>query len=117
MTVTRDDSIVGRAAEVLVSDPWEFMSEVGTEPLLGEVRSLETNADQVTRVVVDLDRTVSYQGKQIETIVGTPRHRDSPTLDAVLNGAPLPVNMEGSPTSTEAAETRPLAFLGTIRLR
>lgn len=114
---SRHDSIVGRAAEVIVTDPWEFMTEVGTAPLPGEVKSFEMSEGRFTRIVIDLVRPVTYRGTSIGSIDATPRHQDTPTADAVLAGVGMPANMEGSSTSREPRETRPLALLGEIRLR
>jgi hypothetical protein len=111
------DSIVGRAAEVIVSDPWEFMTEVGLEPLLGRVRSFEESAGRLSRIVIDLVRPVTYRGKRIGSINATPRHQDTPTADAVQSGVGMPANLEGSSMSGEHGETRPVALLGEIRLR
>ena len=117
MTANRQDSIVGREADVIVSDPWEFMTEVGLEPLLGEVKSFEWSEDRFTRIVVDLVHPVTYRGKLIGSITATPRHRDTPTADAVMNGVGMPANMEGSPAIDEPAETHPVPLLGEIRIR
>jgi hypothetical protein len=114
---SRHDSIVGRAADVLVTDPWEFMAEVGLEPLLGRVRSFEEPAGRLSRIVVDLVRPVTYRGKRNGSINATPPHRGTPTADAVLAGAGMPANMEGSSMSEEHGETHPVALLGEIRLR
>ena len=117
MVASRLDSIVGRAAEVIVSDPWEFMTEVGLEPLLGTVKSFEESAGRFTRIDIDLVRPVTYRGKLVRGINATPRHRDTPTADAVLIGVGMPANMEGSSMSGEPGETRPVALVGEIRLR
>jgi hypothetical protein len=114
---SRHDSIVGRAADVIVTDPWEFMTEVGLEPLLGEVKTFEKSEGRFTRIVVDLVRPVTYRGKRIGRVIATPRHRDTPTADAVLAGVGMPANMEGSSMSGEPGETRPVALVGEIRLR
>jgi hypothetical protein len=116
MVGSRHDSIVGRAAEVIVSDPWEFMTEVGLEPLLGTVKSFEESAGCFTRIVIDLAGPVTNRGKLIRNINATPRHRDTPTADAVLAGVGMPANMEGSSISGEPGETRPVALVGEIRL-
>jgi hypothetical protein len=117
MTASRQDSIVGREADVIVTDPWEFMTEVGLEPLLGQVKSFEKSEGRFTRIVVDLVHPVTYRGKLIVSITAAPRHRDTPTADAVLNGVGMPANMEGLPTIDRAAETHPVPLLGEIRIR
>ncbi len=117
MTASRKDSIVGREADVIVTDPWEFMTEVGLGPLLGHVKSFEKNERRFTRIVVDLVHPVTYRGKLIVSITATSRHRDTPTVDAVLNGVGMPANMEGSPTIDKAGETHPVPLLGEIRIR
>src|ERR1700674_932085 len=117
IVASRLDSFVGRAAEVIVSDPWEFMTEVGLEPLLGTVKSFEESAGCFTRILIDLVGPVTYRGKLIRNINATPRHRDTPTADAVLAGVGMPANMEGSSMSGEPGETRPVALVGEIRLR
>jgi hypothetical protein len=117
IVASRHDSIVGRAADVIVTDPWEFMTEVGLEPLLGEVKAFETNDGRFTRIIVDLVRPVTYRGKRIGRVIATPRHRDTPTAKAVLAGIGMPANIEGSSMSGEHRETRPVALVGEIRLR
>ena len=37
-------SLVGRSADVVITDPWEFMSVPGTAPLAGRIESVESEA-------------------------------------------------------------------------
>jgi hypothetical protein len=108
-------NIVGHAAEVVITDPWDFMTEVGTQPLPGRVDSYEESGGWINRIVVDLLIPVTYQGQRIARIYATPRHKDSPNAQAILGGVGLPANMEGSSTNT--AEHRPVAFVGEIRVQ
>lgn len=105
---------VGRSAEVIVTDPWEFMTELGTEPLKGRVTSFEETEGRVIRIVVELVTPVTYRGRRVEIVSATPRHRDAPNAEAVLKGAGIPANMEG--TLTAFAEHHPIALVGEIRI-
>jgi len=107
--------LVGRSAQVIVTDPWEFITDLGTEPLVGRVKAIEDTHDRLSRIVVDLLTPVNYHGVSIVRFDATPRHRDSPTVGDFSNGAKMPANIEGV-SADPAKQAHPFAFLGEIRL-
>lgn len=105
---------IGREAEVVFTDPWDFVSEVGDKPARGVVRRLDEADGQVRRIVIDLAHPFTHRGVRFGILDASPRHEHAPSLDEVLHGVRLSANIEAS--SLALGATRSLLLLGEIRL-
>lgn len=105
---------VGRRAQVFVSDPWEFMTEVGEEPLVGTITEFKEADERVAEIIVALDRPVTFRGARIDTVAASPRHEDAPSLAAAFQGVAMPANIEVSDSGRAALP--PVGLVGDIRM-
>jgi hypothetical protein len=103
-----------RKAQVFVSDPWEFMTEVGEEPLVGTITEFKEADERVAEIVVALDRPVTFQGAKIDTVAASPRHEGAPSVTAAFEGVSMPANIEASDSDKPAS--RPVGLVGDIRI-
>ena len=79
-------TLPNREVVVMVSDPWQFGTECGTGPFVGDV--VDETADTV---VIAMRQSIDYQGKCLRTIVARPRH-ESDTVQALCVRA-MPANL------------------------
>jgi hypothetical protein len=72
--------------ELVISDPWEWQTELGPGPLVGQV--IERKEDYA---LVQLTRPVTFRGRRVEFLVAAPRHR-SHGWNELLKGDTVPAN-------------------------
>lgn len=115
MAESETNRLVEQSVEVLVSDPWDFMTELGTMPIQGRVASFEAAGGRLMRLVIDLVSPVAYKGSMIGRFDAIPRHKDSPTVERFAQGVALQANIQGI-VLDPARRARPIALLGEVRL-
>ncbi len=68
---------VGDGVQVMVSEPWEFESEVGTGQLHGQVAAHVTDRlDERPALLIRLAASVTFQGLVFDALLALPRYRD-----------------------------------------
>ena len=107
-------NLPNREVVVMVSDPWQFGTECGTGPFIGDVVDETTEA-----VVIAMRQSIEYQGKRLRTIVARPRHAKD-TVRA-LSARAMPANLMLLPIEIHrASDLRPaitengVMALGTV---
>ena len=77
----RDDEgwSVGARVEVLVSDPWEFETQVGTGRLPGSIRGVRVGSHE--GLVVELEPAVRFEGQLLPAVLATTRYVGRSVLD------------------------------------
>lgn len=98
---------------LVVSDPWEFVSAVGSGPFAGQIVATE-GAGQVERALIRLDRPLDYAGNVVEYLIATPRHTNQ-TLDR-LSDATVHVNAQWLQGSSEDWAVRAGNWRGGLAL-
>jgi hypothetical protein len=97
--------VVGRLAKIFVTDPWDFMTEFGTEPLEGKVEDLTTDGEILTELLISLPSPVVFQNFEISLILASPRHVKSIGISRFMAGDGLLANMISVPAAhIEAAK-------------
>jgi hypothetical protein len=66
--------LVGRLVKVYVTDPWDFMTEFGTAPLVAKVDDMRTDGEVLTDLLISLTSPVVFQNVEISLILVAPRH-------------------------------------------
>jgi hypothetical protein len=61
----------GHIVEIVVSDPWEWQTELGPGPLVAQI--VDRSQDYS---LIRLAMPVIFQGRHVELLVASPRHRD-----------------------------------------
>lgn len=117
-SLTKDvHGLVGRAAEVFISDPWEFMSELGTGPLTGRVRFVDEVGGRIEGIVIELDRAITFQRRPIAVLDARPRYREGWNAYGFGQGAPMPATFEGMTAASDGTQGQPVPLLGDVRLK
>jgi hypothetical protein len=93
--------------QLIISEPWEFETEVGTGTLAGRVS--EVHGEEV---VVDLDPPVTFSGVTIASVSARARYEGQRATDADANG--VVCNFE--PRGPFSPEGRPSYLIGTLRV-
>ena len=72
--------LIGQTVEILVSDPWEFGTEVGTGPFLARIEKVfssrliavsESTSEE--RILLHLDKPFGYNGLKCEYLIASSR--------------------------------------------
>lgn len=71
----------------IISDPWEFGTECGTDPFFGVTKDVDGE-----KVLILLEKEISYRGVNYYVCISTPRHQGKDIAD-ILNGEIVPANM------------------------
>jgi hypothetical protein len=91
--------LVGRLVRVYVTDPWDFMTEFGTAPLLATVEDMRTDGGVLTDLLISLNAPVVFQNFEISLILVGPRHVKSLRISRFMAGDGWHVNLIAVPTS------------------
>jgi hypothetical protein len=67
--------VAGRPVAMTIDEPWEFASEHGTGPFVGEIVSAAAASETTERAVIllRLSRPLLYEGSACEYFVAAPR--------------------------------------------
>jgi len=131
--VTSDfEALVGRKVSLAISEPWEFGTEVGTEPIRGDIteiqRELRANSSGLRcndLAVIRLDRPFAYRSLKCEYLLASPRHEGSSLTDIAsaevvsFNFSRIPSEQASSdaPFDLTRWRTQPtFGLIGTMRL-
>jgi hypothetical protein len=98
-----EGAIIGAAVRVIVSEPWEFETEVGTSTLVGRVSAVDADA-----VVIDLDVAVAYEGTTFGAARATARYEGEQALDAGARDVVCNLELSGGDV--------PAYLIGTLRV-
>lgn len=63
-------TLLNLSVAITISDPWEFGTECGTGPFMGNV--MDANSEML---VISLSEPVTYQGRTLHTVVVRPRYQ------------------------------------------
>ena len=100
--------IVGRRVRIVISDPWDFVTENGSY----RAGTIEAGAGK--RVAIRLDDPVFDPSGPITTVVASPRFVGTAIAD-LLSGLPLAFNF-WSEEGVVAPATWRAGFIGELRL-
>jgi hypothetical protein len=75
---------IPHTVKLVVSDPWDFVSAVGSGPFEAQIVETE-GAVTIDKALIKLAEPLDYAGNVIEYLVATPRHTNQ-TLDAISDG-------------------------------
>jgi hypothetical protein len=104
--------VIGAHLDVVVTDPWDVVTEIGDRPRAAVVDSFEEAGGRVVRIIANLEQPLVYRDQGYDRSEITPRHRDAPSALAMMGGARLPSNMEALASTPN--DIRPLALLGEV---
>lgn len=82
-----NSALVGRAASIEVSDPWEFVSIHGSGPFAVDIEAVDGGA-----MLVRLRAPYRYRDTDFSYLAATARHSNA-ALDALSSGMTVPVNL------------------------
>lgn len=93
----------GAVVRLVVSEPWEFETEVGTSSLAGRVAAVEADA-----IVIDLDAAVTYGGSTFDSARAIARYEGERASDAVSRDVVCSLELGGA--------SGPVHLIGTLRV-
>lgn len=104
--------MVGRRVKIVVSDPWEFQTENGPDPVKGQIMG-----ELREQYSVALDRSVSVGDQQVQLFVSSARYEHLP-LSEIANGRLVPCCLTGiaNPAGADPFELARKARGGTFLL-
>jgi hypothetical protein len=79
-------SLVGAIATLWVSDPWDWGTDVGTEPVLVQITRLATSESSRQAILVKMDPPRLFKHQEVEYLVGQPRYVDTRMVDDLSAG-------------------------------
>jgi len=94
---------VGAAVRLIVSEPWEFETEVGASTFAGRVSAVDADG-----VVIDLDAAVAYRGTTFGAARATARYEGEQALDAGGRDVVCNFELKGGDV--------PASLIGTLRV-
>ncbi len=94
---TRD--LVGRLVKVYVTDPWDFMTEFGTAPLVAKVDDMRTDGEVLSGLLISLNSPVVFENFEISLILVEPKHVKSIGISRFMAGEGLPASMTPVPAA------------------
>ena len=80
-------NLKGSRVALVISDPWEFGSECGTGPFVGNIKDEDSG-----KTLVRFDKAISYGGTNYPLCICSPRHQGKDISD-ILNGEKIAANM------------------------
>lgn len=89
----------GVDVEFIASDPWDFVTVVGSVPIQGEITGVSQKKDSI---LVKLDKPLKYKESIAQYLVISARHQGD-TLKSMLKGKEVGCNVIG--ISTEQAQS------------
>ncbi len=106
MTTTK--GLTGKRIEIVVSDPWDFVTDNGSGPFAAVVERVEGDA-----ILIRLDSVVTSGGQAFEFFVVTPRSESDDLADLGLAGRTVNCNLAA--ISDDAARSEHPCDLGSWR--
>ena len=112
------EGLVGKAIEIIVSDPWDFVTDHGGGPFAAVVDRIESD-----RLLVHLDLSIEYGGQAFDYLVVSPRAECDDIADLAVAGRTINCGLVGV-SSGAARSNHPcdleswrggLALLGSIK--
>lgn len=98
-----EEVTLGAAVRMIVSEPWEFETEVGTSTLAGRVSAVDDDG-----VVIDLDREIVYRGATFDSARATARYEGEQARDAGARDVVCNLELSGGDA--------PAYLIGTLRV-
>ncbi len=109
-------NLIGSRVALVMSDPWEFGTECGTGPFVGNIKDEDSG-----KVLILLDKTISYGENNYSLCICSPRHQGEDIND-ILNGEKLAANMmlisakvASLSEVNEQTQYKTQAIIGTIK--
>lgn len=81
--------------ELVISDPWEWQTELGPGPLVGQIVDRIENYS-----LVELTSPVTFQDRRIEFLVASPRHQGHGWKE-LMRGDTVPANFAIAETARD----------------
>ncbi|HEX2715523.1 MAG TPA: hypothetical protein VHM88_25355 [Candidatus Acidoferrales bacterium] len=114
--LSADAPPVGRRVDVVFTDPWDFVTEIGDRPVVGVIRAFEEANDAVLRLMVEFEHPLTYKGEHYVMVNASPRHSSAPSSSAFLAGSTLTANMSATLVRVDPKH-HGLFLIGDIRIR
>jgi hypothetical protein len=98
--------------ELVISDPWEWQTELGPGPLVAEI--VDRSEDYS---LFRLATPVTFQGRQVELLVAAPRHQGQ-VWNELAEGQSVPASFAFADTDREwqtTATRHGVDLIGAIR--
>ena len=73
----KTSALVGSQVDILVSDPWDFVTEHGAGPFKAQVLQVNDSRPEEQGLLVQLEQPLIDKGVRLEYFVVSPRHADS----------------------------------------
>jgi hypothetical protein len=89
--------LVGRSAKIFVTDPWDFMTEFGTAPLVATVDDMRIDGEVLSGLLISLNSPVVFQNFEISLILVEPKDVESISISRFMAGQGLPASMTPVP--------------------
>ena|SRR5215471_10908052 len=90
MSEKRRHSLVGRAIEVVITDPWDLVTALGTSRLGADVTAVDARKGvEDAAALVRLKRPFPYEDSAREYFVASARHEGESLLDLLEGGTVL----------------------------
>jgi hypothetical protein len=90
MSEKRRDSLVGRAIEVVITDPWDLVTALGTSRLGADVAAVDARKGvEDAAALVRLKKPFLYEDSAREYFVASTRHEGESLLDLLNRGTVL----------------------------
>jgi hypothetical protein len=117
--------LTGKDVSILVSDPWEFVTEHGAGPVSAKIlqtgphsRGADTDA-----MLVRFDKPVTFRNLHCEYFIAAPR-LETDSLEALAKGTEMHCNLTRIPEEQAVSHTPfdlsswrgGIALIGTIRI-
>ena len=127
------DSLVGAKVQVLVSDPWEFVTEVRAESISTIIEQVSIRIDakhdefsELESILIRILEPFAYRKMKFEFFIASPRHFEN-GLQALNNGGDIPFNFLRIP-ELEAKSNNPFkadndwrggqeGLIGTLKIK
>jgi len=82
------EDLAGNAIEIVVSDPWEFVTDNGSGPFVGVVDRVEGEC-----LLIRLDLAIEYGGQAFEHLVVSPRAACDDLAELSVTGRAINCNL------------------------
>ena len=93
-----DNELVGKKLDIVLVDPWDFVTTNGSGPFIAEVvRSGHEKSTGIESLLLGLALSLKYKTEEFKYFIATTRH-EGKTLQQLLSGAQIGCNLTGVPT-------------------
>lgn len=125
-------SLVGKSAEIQVSDPWDFCTDIARTSITASIEQLSIqisgkcdNTSYTESLLLRIAKPFAYQNLKYEYIIASPRHTDK-GLGDLMNHESVPFNYLRISSDQAVSENPflsekkwrggPEAFIGALNL-